>query len=150
MESWELVARECVRDTVATYAHAGDRFRLEELASCFTEAGVLEVKGRAGATGRTAIVEMLSSTPRVGDPSTQANGSFFVRHFVTNLRFDEVSPERIRSSAYFLVVTGNGPDHWGRYRDVLVPVGDRWLFESRLASVDSAAPGGWYALRQMS
>jgi hypothetical protein len=150
VENWELVARECVRDTVATYAHAGDRFRLEELASCFTETGILEIKGHDSATGRTAIVEMLSRRPRSGAPSPQASESFFVRHFVTNLRFDEVSPERIHSSAYFLVVTGDGPDHWGRYRDVLVPVGDRWLFESRLAAVDSATPGGWYARRQLT
>ena len=42
----ELIARECVRDTYARYNHAGDRGRLTELADCFTEDGVLELKGR--------------------------------------------------------------------------------------------------------
>lgn len=170
MEMWELVARERVRDTVAAYSHAGDRFRIEELASCFTPDGVLAVKSRSPARGREEIVRMLTGgrPSRDGDaapPPTPADGAgprdhagpqddagprqpapkgsdaearWFVRHFVTNLRFDRVTPERIETSAYFVVFTPNGPDHWGRYRDVLVPVGERWLFAYRLAAMDAA------------
>ena len=37
-------------------------------------------------------------------------------------------------------LTNIGVDHWGRYRDVLVPVGDSWLFASREASADGFSP----------
>jgi hypothetical protein len=58
------------------------------------------------------------------------------------------SPGPNETAAYFQVTTQRGLDHWGRYRDVLVPVGDRWLFQHRLVAVDAAVPGGWYAGRR--
>ena len=145
MDLSELVARERVRDTIATYAHSGDRMRLDDLAGCFAEDGVLEVKGRSRATGRQEIVEMLS--PGTVDDGSNAPVARFVRNFVTNLRFDSVDPARIETSAYFVVFTQDGADHWGRYRDVLAEVGERWLFSRRLVSVDAARPGGWFAGR---
>jgi hypothetical protein len=35
------------------------------------------------------------------------------------------------------VHTDIGLDHWGRYRDVLVLVQDRWLFAHRRVQVDA-------------
>jgi hypothetical protein len=148
LEPWELTAREAVRDTVSRYAVSGDRFRLDELAACFTASGSLTVKGRSSAQGREAIVRMLGgggggTADRPADAPRRPG--FFVRHFVTNLCFESVRPDRIESTAYFLVLTELGPDHWGRYRDVFVPAADgRWLLESRLAAVDAGAPGGWF------
>jgi hypothetical protein len=49
------------------------------------------------------------------------------------MRFGSVSRDRVEVGSYFLALTGIGVDHWGRYRDVLVPVDDRWLFTSREA-----------------
>ena len=43
-------------------------------------------------------------------------------------------------SSYFLALTNIGVDHWGRYRDVLVPVDGRWLFASREAVADGFSP----------
>jgi hypothetical protein len=142
MELWELAAREGVRDTIAAYADAGDRLRLDDLAETFATDGVLEVKGRAPATGREAIVAMLrdpSSRPR---PSSDP---FFIRHFITNVRFVSVTPDEVHSTAYFLVLTPDGPDHWGRYRDRLARVGDEWLFTHRLVAVDAAVEGSWFS-----
>jgi ketosteroid isomerase-like protein len=141
MDDWEVRAREGIRDTVAAYAHAGDRFRLDELAALFTEDGVLEVKGASSAKGRQAIVDMLTGSSTRRRPPDEP---FFIRHFVTNLLFTTVEPDRAATSAYFLVLTPRGPDHWGRYRDVMVREGDRWLFEHRLAAVDAATPGSWF------
>jgi SnoaL-like domain len=145
MQTWELAAREGVRDTVAAYADAGDRFRLDDLAALFTEDGVLEVKGRSTAKGRSEIVAMLGGRSRTKSESTQNPERFFIRHFVTNLRFVTLEPDRAETTAYFLVLTPAGPDHWGRYRDVLVRREDRWLFEHRLAAVDAGPPGSWFA-----
>lgn len=145
MQLEELIAREKVRDTVSRYAWAGDRYRLAELTECFTEDGVLEVKGGGTVRGRAAIAEMLGGNSRAG--SRPARDGFFIRHFVTNLSFDSVTAESIEASAYFMVLTDRGPDHWGRYRDVYVPVDDRWLLRHRLASVDAAREEGWFAGR---
>ncbi len=140
MDTWELVARERIRDAVASYAVAGDGYRLEELAALFTEDGVLEVKGGHRARGRQAIVEMLRGTER----KRPAGQAFFIRHFVANLRFVTLESGRAETSAYFVVLTPAGVDHWGRYRDVLVADGERWRFTHRLVAVDAAAPGSWH------
>ncbi len=141
MDTWEIVARERIRDTVASYAVAGDGNRLEELAALFTESGVLEVKGRGRAVGRREIIEMLSVAGRRKRPT---EAGFFIRHFVTDLRFVRVEPARAETTAYFVVFTRSGADHWGRYRDVLVPHGEQWLFAHRLVAVDAAAAGSWH------
>jgi hypothetical protein len=137
MDIRELVARERIRDTYAAYTHSGDRGRIEDLAEAFTEDGVLHIAGREPAAGRAAIVAMLSGVVAGGTSLRPEEGRpAYVRHFVANLRFDEITPEQARTSAYFLVVNDGGPDHWGRYRDVLVPAGDRWLISERFVRVD--------------
>lgn len=147
MDVSELVIRERVRDTYATYAHAGDRFRLDELAGCFAADGVLEVKGRDTAVGRPAIMAMLGGGG--GARSESAVEPPLVRHFVTNILFEAITPDRVETAAYFCVLTRAGEhvgvDHWGRYRDVLVPEDDRWVFAHRVARVDVAVSGGWLA-----
>jgi hypothetical protein len=154
VQAWELAAREGIRDAVAAYADAGDRFRLDELAALFADDGVLEVKGMWSATGRDAIVERLGrrrAPDPVSDPASDpvsdppADETFFIRHFVTNLRFVTLEPDRAQTTAYFMVLTPAGPDHWGRYRDRWVREGDRWMFAHRLAAVDAGMPGSWFA-----
>ena len=142
MELWELEAREEIRQTIATYTHAGDRMFIEELAATFTPDGVLEVKGREPAVGRDAIAGFLgpgrdSAAKPTGDVAQAlAEPRGHVRHNVTNIRFDSLTPDEARVSSYFFVVTAIGLDHWGRYRDRLVPVDGRWLFAHRLVAVD--------------
>jgi hypothetical protein len=142
VRTWELVAREQARNRYAEYNHAGDRFRLEDLVACFAGNGTLEIKGSPPASGRTAIRELLSGAR--AEPSADVEVPQ-IRHFVVNLVFTVVVPDRIESSAYFHVLTQRGLDHWGRYRDVLVPVGDDWPFVHRLVAVDAMTPGGWYS-----
>jgi hypothetical protein len=148
MEMWQLVAREQVRDTIAAYNHCGDRLLLDELVTCFTPDGVLEAKGNWIARGRAEIAARLggvgSMTAASGIPATPAGHvapRAFIRHFLANLRFDAVTPDRIDTSAYFCVLTATGLDHWGRYRDVLVPAEGRWLIAHRLVRTDAFAPG---------
>jgi hypothetical protein len=143
----ELVIRESVRDTVFAYADAGDRLRLDDLAATFTETGVLEVADRWRAEGRDAIRRALARP--APDPGTTEGGPprrrpSYVRHFVTNLRFLSVTEAEVRATAYFQVITDVGPDHWGRYRDVLAPSEGRWLFRERYVRVDGGAPGSLF------
>ena len=142
MELWELVAREECRDTLAQYNHAGDRFLLEEFAAAFCDDGVLEIRGSEPITGRAAIIERFGGATTASEARHAAREQpagaprRVVRHNVTNVRFESVSPEEAVVSSYFTVFTEVGADHMGRYRDRLVPVGERWLIAHRFVSTD--------------
>jgi hypothetical protein len=139
VDLWELVARECIRDTVARYNHAGDRGRFDEMVECFTPEGTLVVVGAGTHRGRAALRAFFAG---VGD---RAPGLTHLRHCVTNLLIDVVDPQEAEASSYFQVITDIGLDHWGRYRDRLVPVGDRWLLSERSVKTDGHATGSFFA-----
>ena len=141
MELWELAARERIRDTLARYNWSGDALRLDDLAQTFCEDGELELRGNEPVRGRAAIVALLGGV--VSGPSTAAAATGvkrIVRHNVTNIRFTDVTPQEARVACYFTVLTEIGLDHYGRYRDVFVPVGDDWLIRHRFVSADWSAP----------
>ncbi len=141
MDNWELTAREGIRDSLARYNWSGDAMRLSELAESFCEDGELEVRGSAPVRGRGAIVEFLSGA--VASPNATAEAASvkrIERHNVTNIRFTEMTPQQARVACYFTVFTEVGLDHYGRYRDLFVPVGDEWLILHRFVSTDWHAP----------
>jgi SnoaL-like domain len=145
MELWELTARERMRDTLARYNWSGDALRLDKLAQSFCEDGELELRGRGPVRGRAAIVELLGGAVAAPNTTAQASGvTRIVRHNVTNIRFTDVSADEARVACYFTVVTEIGLDHYGRYRDVFVPVGSPvgtdWLLRHRFVSTDWSAP----------
>ena len=138
MEIWEIAIRESIRQTLADYTAGTDRNRLPDIAACFAPEGALTISGREPMVGPEAIVAGLGA-----QVTRFAAGSVpltHVRHHVSSIRFGLVAPDRVEVGSYFLAVTNIGVDHWGRYRDVLVPVGDRWLFASREASADGFSP----------
>jgi hypothetical protein len=134
---WELQAREAIRDTIGAYTHAGDGFRLDDLAACFTEDGVLQM-GEEPIAGRAAIVDYLASL-RLAPATLPTDRRLYVRHHVSSIRIESVTAEEARAMSYFFVMTPIGPDHWGRYRDRLVPSGGRWLLAHRHVLVDDVA-----------
>lgn len=141
MQMWELVARERIRDTLALYNWSGDAGRVEDLAQSFCPDGELEVRGTATAAGRGAIAEFLGGvTATSANPAGSAHVKRIVRHTLTNVRFTELTPRRAQVASYFTVFTEIGLDHYGRYRDVFVPVGDAWLIAHRFVSTDWHAP----------
>jgi uncharacterized protein (TIGR02246 family) len=144
MELWELAAREAIRETVAAYAHCADSGRFDEFAGLFAVDGVLAVHGQDPVAGRNAIRAYLGG---VGTDLARDTTVPLIRHHVSNLRIEVVSPTEARGACYFLAVTERGVDHWGRYRDHYVPDGDRWLFAHRLVRTDGTTPGGCAAGR---
>jgi len=68
--------RDAIRHLLAVYTYNGDRGRIDALAACFAEDGVLEFTGKAP-RGPAAIAEALTSGDR--NPAVT-----FVRHHVTN------------------------------------------------------------------
>ena len=146
MELWELSAREQIRDTLARYNWSGDAMRLPELAESFCEDGELELRGAKPVRGRKAIIEFLGGA--VASPNAVAQESGvrrIVRHNVTNIRFTEMTLHEARVACYFTVFTEIGLDHYGRYRDLFVPVGDQWLIRHRFVSTDWRAPNSTMA-----
>jgi hypothetical protein len=143
VELWELMARERIRDTLARYNWSGDSLRLDDMAESFCEEGELQLRGEEPVRGREAIVAFIGGVGGVGGVGNQgetSSGPRIVRHILTNTRFLELTPERARVASYFTVVTEIGLDHYGRYRDTFVPVGDEWLIRHRFISTDWAAP----------
>jgi hypothetical protein len=147
VETWELIARERIRDTLARYTWSGDSLRVEELAAAFCEDGVLEVRGTAPVQGRAAIAAFIAGVGQRPAAPSPGSGSArrIVRHNVTNVRFLELEPDRALVASYFTVLTEIGLDHCGRYRDTLLPVGDEWLFRHRFVSTDWRAEGSTMA-----
>lgn len=142
METWELVARERIRDTLALYNWSGDAGRINELAQAFLVEGELEVRGMAKIQGRSAIAALMRG---VATAPTEPEVKRIVRHALTNIRFTEITPQCAQVSSYFTVFTEVGLDHYGRYRDVSVPSDDTWLIQSRFVSTDWSAPNSTMA-----
>jgi SnoaL-like domain len=140
MELWELVAREEIRETLARYHHAGDSGRFADMAALFAPDGVLEIKGEQTVEGRAAIVEFLSGVNR----DVVAMSSVpMLRHYSTNVTLTVASPAEATAASAFLVLAESGLDHWGRYRDRLVPGDGGWRFAHRVVRTDGYAENGW-------
>jgi hypothetical protein len=95
--------------------------------------------------GRSAIVSFLGGV--TGGIARAADVKPIVRHNVANVLFIGLTRDRAQVSSYFSVVTHIGLDHFGRYRDTLVPDGDSWLIKHRKVSTDWAAPNSSMARR---
>ncbi len=139
MEAWELEVRESVRQTLADYTAATDRFDLRALAACFADEGVLEFTGGVEPLKGPAAIEAGLGAALARPPEPGRRLPTHVRHHVSSVRFNSVARDRVEVSSYFAVHTDIGLDHWGRYRDVLVPGDGRWLFAHRRIGVDAFA-----------
>ena len=144
MELWELSARESIRETEAAYSRFVDSGRFDELLALFSEDAQLDIDGEMPLVGRAAIRSYLS---RVGEALAKDRTVPLIRHMTSNLHIAVASPEEARAECYFVAITEEGVDHWGRYRDRLVPFGDRWVFTYRRVRTDGMRPDGWAAHR---
>ena len=135
-----MTDEEAIRDVVARYNLYGDRGRFDELLELFAEDATL-VTDEATYVGRAAIRQLLTRTA-TADALPER-----VRHFTSTVVIDMTAPDRASVRAYFQVLTSQGLDHWGTYRDVVVRDGARWVFTRREVRVDGMAPGGWAARR---
>lgn len=140
MQYSEALIRESVRQTLAEYTAATDGFDLRALADCFAADGVLEFTGSAEPLVGPAAIESGLKAAMSGPRDPERRAPTHVRHHVSSVRFTSVSAERVEVSSYFAVHTDVGLDHWGRYRDVMVAQGERWLFAHRKISVDGFSP----------
>ena len=112
----------CRCATPARYTHAADRGRSAEVAACFTADGILDV-GREGGrwAGQEQIIAELDAV--AGRLAEQGGGPGPVRHHVSSILIEFPGPTEAVARSYFFVITGVGPDHWGRYVYWLRPEG---------------------------
>ena len=140
MDTDEVNARAAIRATVARYTFHGDRGRVDELAQCFTEDGVLEFPGEWTAHGRDGIHAQTSSVTGV----TRERSHALLRHHLATHHVEFDGADDARATTYFTAYTEIGADHVGRYVDRLRRVGDDWLFAHRRVVVEWWAPDTIY------
>ncbi|MDY0012584.1 MAG: nuclear transport factor 2 family protein [Rhodocyclaceae bacterium] len=132
MELSEMMAHVAIQDTQAHYVKWADGGRPAEFASLFTEDCVYTVVDRV-VHGRAGVEAFLAEMI-VAFTAHPTSGR--LRHHLSSVVIDLVSPAEARATAYFMAVGPHGPDHWGNYRDRLVKVGERWLFAERRVQID--------------
>lgn len=144
----EMLARESIRQTMASYTMAGDRLRIDEFVDVFTEDGILETEGvaeedRFRYAGRDAIRAWMN---RWKAPAGDApvHKSSFIRHHLATSQIEMTGPETAKSRTYWVAYTSLGPDHCGYYLDAFRKVGDRWLIAHRRIREDWRRPDSLY------
>jgi len=135
----ELIARECIRQTMTSYTMAGDRLRVEEFVDVFTDDAVLESEGVVEPDafryeGRQAIREWMtrwraSDAPRAGRATV-------VRHHLSTSQIELTAKDSARARTYWVAYSDIGPDHCGYYIDVFRKSGERWLIAHRKVRLD--------------
>ncbi len=136
MQPYELAAHEAIRQLVARYAHAADRGRFDDVVALFAPDGVLELPDGRTFRGAAAIRAFLAGT------ATSLRGekpAAPLRHHVSSHAIELESETTASGWAYFLVVTPDGPDHWGRYADRYTKAEGPWRFAHRRVRVDGRA-----------
>lgn len=137
MESWELEAREELRELLAAYYKLGDSGRLEDQAALFEPDGVVELYGRGEFVGRQAIVSAYRDLNQnhVADPAVT-----YIRHFSSNYTLEVTSTTEATGEGYWLLLNNRGLASWGRCRDWYRRSDDGpWRFSRRLVRGDPTA-----------
>ena len=144
----ELIARECIRQTMARYTVAGDRLRGEDFIAVFTDDAVLETErvpesDAFRCEGRQAIREWFGRW-RTPGPEASARRATFIRHHLSTSQIEFSGPDGAAVRTYWVAYSDIGPDHCGYYIDVFRKTGERWLIAHRKVRLDWRAPHSLY------
>ena len=140
MQQWELIARESIRDLAARYNANGDAGRIDQVMALFAEDALLEIAGERTCRGHGEIRAFFDAVVR-GDGGRKKIR--VLRHLIATHQIDLVDEGEARGRCYFAVLTEDGLDHWGRYRDRYRCIDGHWLFQERSVTLDGAVEGGW-------
>lgn len=145
----ELLAREGIRRTMASYTFAGDRLRADEFLAVFTEDAILETEGVSEADtfryeGRRAIGEWIARWKQPPGGESKAHAASFIRHHLSTCHIELTGPDTAKARTYWVAWTDIGTDHCGYYVDVFRKTGDRWLIAHRKIRLDWRSPNSLY------
>lgn len=151
----ELIAREGIRHTLASYNIAGDRLRADDFAAVFTEDAVFESQNKQREVtyrnvGREQIRAWLTGWGRGSRDEQPVHKATFVRHQITTCRIDLTGPDTAEARTYWTAYTDIGPDHVGYYLDSFRKVGDQWLIAHRRVREDWMAPNSLFSASNSS
>lgn len=128
METWELSAREEIRELVASYTHLGDGGRIDEMTRLFEPDARLDAHGEEY-LGHERIASFFGA---IADGSAPGPARTFIRHYISNLTIDVTSPTEASGASYWTVISDGGLESSGRYRDTYRRTPDGpWRFATR-------------------
>lgn len=134
----DLLAREAIRDTMAKYNTAGDRLRIDDFVSCFTDDAVMESEhvpqDRMFRYEGRAAIRAWQERWLAGEGGT--HGATFVRHHLSTCKIDLTGPDGASARTYWTAWTDIGPDHAGYYLDAFRKVDGAWLIAHRRVRMD--------------
>lgn len=135
MDITEVSARAGIQKTLADYIRFVDTGRVPDLASLFSERTHYQLAPDVVVQARSEIVSKVEEL-KVLFATAPDYGR--IRHHNTPAAIDLLEPGRARAFSYFCAFAAAGPDHWGSYRDELVEQDGRWLFASRIITLEGA------------
>lgn len=120
-----------IRHLQGIYNTAGDRGRIEETVSVFTEHGALEIPGRT-LTGKPAIAAFLSGVAETGSDSVDLRGS---RHHLTTTRIELDGEDAAQGWTYFFVMRAGQVIQEGTYIDRFTRTVEGWRIAHRRVKI---------------
>lgn len=125
-----------VSHLMTSYQYLADTGKVEQLAQLFAPDGVLQI-GEEQYMGPDAILRMFRDTV-----SRFADADFLpARHHLSSIHIESRPDGSAKTYACFQFIGTRGLDHWGTYRDVVVPGPDGWRFGHRRVVTEGFAPG---------
>ncbi len=146
MSNDELLARESIRHTLASYTMAGDRLQTDAFIAVFTDDATLETDGVPEQdafryVGRAEIHNWIRRwRERPTGDGQSVHQATFVRHHLSTCLIEFVDADTARARTYWTAYTDIGADHCGYYLDSFRRVGERWLIAHRRIRLDWRSP----------
>lgn len=133
------VARLLAKSEIETLFHryailANETPSIEKMSALFKEDGVFRLpNGHAVKPSDLLTV-------------VQGNNPTFIRHHITSIDIQFVSPTEAHSQAYYIAITHlSSHDHWGQWQDVVTrDENGKWLIADRTVIVENGDPKGWF------
>ena len=138
----KLLARESIRATITKYTIAGDRMRIDDFLSVFTEDAILESEyvPAQDAFRYEGLEQIKQWITRWRDglqtPDTQIHKATFIRHHLATSQIELIDPYLAEGRTYWTAYTDIGPDHAGYYVDKFRKTNDAWLIAHRRVRLD--------------
>lgn len=149
MNSDEMLAREAIRQTIAAYTAAGDRLRVDDFVTVFTEDAILETDGVPADDafryeGKQQIRAWMERWLRPSEPGQRPHAASFIRHHLSTCHIEITGQNSARARTYWSAWTDIGVDHIGYYVDTFRKVGESWLLAHRKIRMDWRANNSLY------
>lgn len=141
-----LFAVEAIRKTMAEYVSHTDNGRTREFGLLFGETGEFVLPDGSSYGGAAAITAALEGHGAYFQANPDKAPLDYLRHHAATADICLTGERTATAECYFISVTQERVDHWGKWIDQFVRAQDgRWLFARRVVVTDGYDPAGWFA-----